>query len=236
MQEKQHIHYVYVTTNLINGKQYVGDHTINPKEKYYYLGSGNAFRHAVSIYGEYLFFKEILEWFLTRKEAFDAQEKYIKQFNTISPMGYNISPTGGMYKNTITHFSEEHRKHLKESHMGQIAWNRNIPASEESKIKNRNSHMGISSGNKNGMYGKTVYEIWIEKYGEIIAHQKEIELYLKLSNSRKGKKHSEEHLKNLKIAAKNRKKQEKKKGEHCSKLIALSWYDKYHGDKCKFKN
>ena len=34
------IHYVYVTTNLITGEKYIGDHTINPQEKNYYIGSG----------------------------------------------------------------------------------------------------------------------------------------------------------------------------------------------------
>lgn len=40
------IHYVYVTTNLINGKQYVGDHSKNSKIDNY-LGSGIAFKGAV---------------------------------------------------------------------------------------------------------------------------------------------------------------------------------------------
>lgn len=88
-------HYVYVTTNLINGKQYVGDHTINPKLKSYYIGSGNVFQKAVKKYDAKIFFKEILEWFYTRKEASDAQSKYIIQFNTLVPNGYNVSPTGG---------------------------------------------------------------------------------------------------------------------------------------------
>ena len=34
------LHFVYITTNLINGKQYVGDHSTNNLEKDKYLGSG----------------------------------------------------------------------------------------------------------------------------------------------------------------------------------------------------
>jgi len=90
------LHYVYITTNLINGKQYVGDHTINVKERKYYLGSGSYFRNAVKYYGENNFFKEILEWCDTREETSKLQEKYIKKFNTLKPNGYNISPTGGI--------------------------------------------------------------------------------------------------------------------------------------------
>jgi len=58
------IHYVYITINLINGKQYIGDHTINPHERNYYIGSGRPyFKNAVKKYGKENFFKEILEWF-----------------------------------------------------------------------------------------------------------------------------------------------------------------------------
>jgi group I intron endonuclease len=90
-------HYVYLTTNLVNGKQYIGDHIINFQEKKFYIGSGKPyFKDAVKKYGECNFFKEILEWFETKKEAFDAQEKYISYFCTLVPNGYNISPTGGL--------------------------------------------------------------------------------------------------------------------------------------------
>jgi len=93
-------HYVYLTTNLITGQQYVGDHTINPNEKKYYLGSGTKIKEAVNEYGENNFFKEILEWFDTRKDACKAQEKYIRFYKThISQGGYNISFTGGTSEN-----------------------------------------------------------------------------------------------------------------------------------------
>lgn len=44
-------HYVYITTNLINGKQYVGDHTIQNKGGYY-LGSGLIMENAFRKYGK----------------------------------------------------------------------------------------------------------------------------------------------------------------------------------------
>lgn len=94
MDEK--LNYVYLTTNLISGKQYVGDHTINPKERKYYIGSGKALKNAIKKYGRQMFFKEILEWFPTKDEAFIAQKNYIEKFNTLIPNGYNISLIGGL--------------------------------------------------------------------------------------------------------------------------------------------
>jgi len=88
-------HYVYLTTNLINGKQYIEDHTIRPLETYYYLGSGTDLLNDIQIFGENFFFKEILEWFETKEEAYKAQEEYIKKFNTLKPAGYNRHKKGG---------------------------------------------------------------------------------------------------------------------------------------------
>ncbi|MFA5154243.1 MAG: GIY-YIG nuclease family protein, partial [Clostridia bacterium] len=95
--EKKKFNYVYLTTNIVNGKQYVGDRSCNCNpEKDNYIGSGRpAFDNAKKKYGEENFKKVILEQFPTRLEAYNAQEKYIKQFNTLTPKGYNISPKGG---------------------------------------------------------------------------------------------------------------------------------------------
>ena len=92
--EKLH-NYVYITKNLINEKCYVGDHSTNNIEKDNYLGSGLLFVKAINKYGKENFKKEIIEFFPTKLEAFNAQKKYIDQFNSIAPYGYNISPTGG---------------------------------------------------------------------------------------------------------------------------------------------
>ena len=91
--------FVYLTTNIINNVQYVGDHStdnLNCRRTKNYIGSGRPyFQRAVKEYGKEKFKREILEFFPTKKEAFDAQEKYINKYNTLSPNGYNISPKGG---------------------------------------------------------------------------------------------------------------------------------------------
>lgn len=88
-------HYVYLTTNIVNGKQYIGDHSSNFLTDSY-IGSGRPlFKNALQLHGKENFTKKILEYFLTKEDAFIAQEKYIKEYNTLSPNGYNISPFGG---------------------------------------------------------------------------------------------------------------------------------------------
>lgn len=80
---------VYKTTNLLNGKFYVGkDKYNNPS----YLGSGKRFQIALKKYGSSNFKKEILEY--CTEDTVDEREIYwIKETNAIQE-GYNIS-TGG---------------------------------------------------------------------------------------------------------------------------------------------
>ena len=89
-------HFVYLTTNIVNGKQYIGDHSCNDISKDSYLGSGVYFKNALSEYGKINFKREILQYFSSKEEAFNAQEIYIQKYDTLSPNGYNLSPKGGI--------------------------------------------------------------------------------------------------------------------------------------------
>lgn len=88
---------IYKTTNLINGKIYIGqDSYNNPK----YLGGGVYFNRAIKKYGRNNFKKEILEQCETSKQLNEREEYWIKKLNsTNSKIGYNIIEKAfGIYK------------------------------------------------------------------------------------------------------------------------------------------
>jgi hypothetical protein len=129
--------FVFVTTNLINGKQYVGDHSSNDLECWktkHYLGSGKIIIKAVEKYKKENFSRKILEFFPTKQEAFDAQEKYIKQFNTLNINGgYNVSPSGGHGAKKC--WSENSKEQMSRSMLGKnkgkVPWNKGMKMSKE---------------------------------------------------------------------------------------------------------
>lgn len=87
-------YYIYKTTNLVNGKIYIGKHTINNIDNSY-IGSGVYFRKAVKKYGRENFSKEILEICVQCKHYLNLREKYwINEFKTIIPNGYNLTVGG----------------------------------------------------------------------------------------------------------------------------------------------
>lgn len=87
------INFIYITTNNINGKQYVGSHNGN-KNKYF--GSGLLIKKAIKKYGIINFNRKILKECNSIREARLLEKFYISKYNTIQPAGYNISPTGGL--------------------------------------------------------------------------------------------------------------------------------------------
>ena len=88
---------IYLITNKINSKQYVGQ-TIHP-EKRWWEHQNRAAAHrdeypihlAINKYGADNFNFEVLEW----TENYDQREQeLINYYNTLSPNGYNLTPGG----------------------------------------------------------------------------------------------------------------------------------------------
>jgi len=168
--EKKH-NYFYKITNLINGKFYYGVHSTN-KEKYdYYMGGGRLITAAIKKHGKKNFKKEIIADYPTRKEASDHEKLIVTMDLVLDENCYNLR-TGGDAEYLVT---DEHRINIGNSSRGRY-W------SEEIKEKKRLWALGRShsdetkqhisnlrKGSKNGMFGRTFYEIWIEKYGKEIA-------------------------------------------------------------------
>ncbi len=86
---------IYCTTNLLNGRRYIGlDSKNNPN----YLGSGKAFKLAVKKYGRENFRKDILTHCKNIEELLTKEEFYIRRLNAVeSNKFYNIAEGGGKY-------------------------------------------------------------------------------------------------------------------------------------------
>jgi len=96
--------YIYKITNLINGKIYIGQRTINKKPELdtNYLGSGNLIKKSLQKYGKDNFKKEILEECIDRNSLCVRERYWIKELNARDPkIGYNIVE-GGIYGDSIS--------------------------------------------------------------------------------------------------------------------------------------
>lgn len=115
---------IYKTTNLVNGKIYIGQDFHNKPK---YLGSGVRLRSAIKHYGKEQFKKEILEYCVL--ELLNEREQYwIKELDSMNPeIGYNL--TSGGHQNSVV--SENTKEKL-----------RNRIVSEITKEKLKNVNLG----------------------------------------------------------------------------------------------
>lgn len=102
--------YIYLTTNLINGKIYIGQHkssTYDPR----YIGSGRDITKAIEEFGTLNFSNVLLEKCDSFEELNKKEKEYIAKYDSTNPsVGYNLTKGGQGFDGYS--FTEEDRKKI----------------------------------------------------------------------------------------------------------------------------
>jgi len=180
-------HYIYLTTNLINGKRYIGKHFGELNDSY--LGSGNLIQKAIAKYGENNFKKDILYISSSAQENNQKEKEFISAFNAVKDDSfYNISPGGD--GGDIFH---------------------SLPLAKQKEIREKASQRNKGQGN--GMYGKHHSQETKQKLSQIDKNYTKTESFRQImssvttgdKNGMYGKKHTEESKKKMSESKKGKK-------------------------------
>ena len=152
--------YIYKTTNLVNGKIYIGQHKSDSFDAGYY-GSGKYLCRALNKYGKENFSIEVLEW-CKSKEIADEREIYnIQKLNSRNHnVGYNIA-YGGEGGDLVTCLPEEEHKRFSD---------RMSELNRQGIIGNKGKHLSESHRKKigDGNRGKIHSDEWKKKHNDAI--------------------------------------------------------------------
>lgn len=148
--------FIYITTNLINGKQYIGQHKGDGIDNY--LGSGDRLLMAIKKYGRENFKREILEFADSIEELNELERYYIALAKAVeNERFYNIA--NGGYVNP--HFGEENgmfgKEHSQSARIKMSETKKELYADPNHYIHSEEYRAKMSEatkGEKNGMYGK----------------------------------------------------------------------------------
>lgn len=168
---------IYKTTNLVNGKIYIGQHTIKNKggNDEWYLGSGTLLWRAIEKFGKENFKRKVICKVYEQELANELEEFFIKKYDSTNlEKGYNIL-SGSPCENSPLKNPEIARKVAK-SNTGKIRSEefkrkvsksvsllmteerrKEISKQHKGKVVSKESRERISKankGSKNPMYGK----------------------------------------------------------------------------------
>ena len=152
--------YIYLITNNLNGKIYVGKHSTDNLDDGY-MGSGKLIKLAYNKYGIENFTKQILHFADTEEELNDLEMFYIKDLDA-KTNGYNLTD-GGDGKLGLTAWNKGKRGYK---------YHNRKPMSEEQKRKLSEFHKGKPSHRKGKKFGPMSEETK-RKISESIKRKKE---------------------------------------------------------------
>lgn len=110
--------YIYLTTNLINNKKYIGQHKAT-KFSQKYLGSGTLIRQAIRKYGKSSFSVELLCECDSPQEMSDKEKYYIHLYNAVQDESfYNIEQGGSFYDSSCYERMQQSAKNRKSNNEG----------------------------------------------------------------------------------------------------------------------
>jgi len=231
--------YIYITTNSINGKRYIGQHKGTFDSNY--LGSGIYLLRAIKKYGKKYFSTKIIKYCKDLNTLNEEEIQYIKKYGADkSNKFYNIASGGlGNTGNSGKPKSIQHRKRLSEARKGFIPseetnkkiseansgerhWNYSRTRSAETRQKISDSLTGKNHPNY-GRRGKGT-----PMYGKKHSTQTKN----KMSKSHKGKTHTDESKRKI-SKAKTGMRQKNITCPHCNKVGGIANMKRYHLNNCK---
>lgn len=168
--------FIYITTNNINGKKYIGQRKIagNSTDESY-IGSGVAFLEAVKMYGKENFTREIICYAYSQEELDSLEEAIIAEHNATQSSEYYNIHAGGKGGSKFAGWSEErleeYKKLKSEKSSGENNPRYGVKCSDETREKIRQARLNsksetfqskefldkmseVTSGGNNGMYGR----------------------------------------------------------------------------------
>lgn len=171
---------IYLITNKVNGKQYVGQTTQSLFRRWHLHCSKSgrclAMKSAIRKYGKENFSIKSIYVASCLEELNQMEREFINKYNTLFPNGYNLTIGGS----SRTVFSEETRKRMSDAKIGHIPWNKGL-TKEDPRVVSY-----IRSGTKSHAYGKAYHSR---------PHSEETKI--KISKSNTGRKLKEELRKNF---------------------------------------
>lgn len=229
--------YIYKTTNLVNGKIYIGRHKSSVFTNY--KGSGKALWNAINKYGWDNFKVELLCECESSEELNEKEKFYIKEYNTKDKsIGYNISDGGEQGypilsgKNNPMYgkrMSDESRKKMSDSQKGKtipLEVRNKMSESHKGKKKSLETRIKMSEYQRNRVVSKeTCRKISESLKGNTNGSgERSEEACKKMSESHKGKRLSQETIKKLSNITSNLK---WINNGICNKRVSISDLDYY---------
>jgi len=172
---------IYLTTNLVNGKKYIGLDMNNDDN---YFGSGVHIKRAIKKYGKNNFTKQILEICNNREELLISEKKWILEYDAVQSKDFYNVHEGGIGGDITQYMSEDEISDWKKNiSIGKKGKTKGVPLTDKNK-------KGISEGLKKYYKNGGVAPLQGKKRDD--------ETKRKISESNKGKEFTKEHLTNLK--------------------------------------
>lgn len=187
--------FIYITTNMVNGKRYLGQKKFDNYWKNYF-GSGTIFRKALNKYGKENFVRNVIDIAFSKEELNQKEYDYSIFFNVVkSDDWYNMVVGGGVTygQNPYANKTEEEMEKIRKK-KSELSSGTNNPMygkhhTEETKKKISNIHKLGMLGEKNPFYGHHHSKETKEKLKEInIGRKATSEMKQKMSESNTGYK------------------------------------------------
>lgn len=127
-------YYLYVITNLVNGKTYIGAHqTTNMDDGY--MGSGKLITSAIKKYGLENFVKDIIEEFDNQDDMYKRESEIVNEDYCRSEKTYNIAlgGSGGSILKNRRPFNGPHSEITKEK-LSKLALGRKLTEQHKQKL------------------------------------------------------------------------------------------------------